>query len=89
MSDLERVYQYSFDYFGIEKAESYVLDFDKAFRSISENIKIRLTYNELREGVRGFQINFHIIFYKRLGDQMIVIRILHRSMDYKQHLSLS
>ncbi|MBQ4521280.1 MAG: type II toxin-antitoxin system RelE/ParE family toxin, partial [Bacteroidaceae bacterium] len=45
-------------------------------------------YEEVAEDLYGYRANKHIIFYRILpNDDILVIRILHQKMDLKHHLT--
>jgi len=49
---------------------------------LSENPDIGKSCDEIRDGYRKFPQGSHVIFYKQMGSQeILIIRILHKSMD--------
>ena len=43
-------------------------------------------YFQLGKNIWGYSIKKHIIFYKEEDNEILIIRILHCSMDIKRHL---
>lgn len=45
-------------------------------------------YDEVAQDLYGIKAGHHIIFYKRLiNDDVLIVRILHERMDIQQHIS--
>jgi len=42
--------------------------------------------NEIEEGLRSLAIENHIVFYRILENMLVVVRVLHQSMDAPRHL---
>jgi toxin ParE1/3/4 len=83
--DLENIYLYSLKEFGLKKSEKYIMDIDLAIQKLRENSKLGQTYHH-RHGYRFYKAASHIIFYKSLLNKIIIVRILHKLMDYEKHL---
>ncbi|MBR1782205.1 MAG: type II toxin-antitoxin system RelE/ParE family toxin [Bacteroidales bacterium] len=44
-------------------------------------------YSEIKEGLWGYRVGHHIIFFKKHDDGSVwVDRVLHEKMDYQRHL---
>lgn len=85
-ADLEDIFDYTFDEFGVDQAVSYVSGFDEAFDMISKNPEIGRERKEIREEVRSLVKDKHIIFYRSLSDHVRIMRILHGSRDLPRFL---
>lgn len=86
--DLEEIFEYSFNNWGINQAEKYQDDLYNAMLLISNNPNIGVDYY-FKEGCRKFHINKHFIFYKLENKSCVIIRILHEKMDVYSHLTNS
>ena len=83
-ADIDRIWDYTADLWGIEQAESYTDDLQVACESIANGNKIgrpstRRSINKLRCGA-------HFIYYRIAADQVEIIRILHGKHDVERHL---
>lgn len=85
-ADLEDIFDYTLDEFGVEQAVAYVSGFDEAFEMISENPEIGRERKEIREELRSLVKDKHIIFYRSLNDHVRIVRILHGSRDLPRFL---
>ena len=55
--------------------------------TLANEPKLGKTYNMLSEGILGYKIKKHIIFYEIFSKNEIeIIRILHGKMDLKNRL---
>ena len=81
-SDLKDIALFTQRKWGREQRNVYLKQFDDSFWMLSENPDIGKSCDEIRDGYRKFPQSSHVIFYKQTGSQEILImRILHKSMD--------
>ncbi len=79
--DLEDIYDFTVAEFGLNQADSYVLEFKASFVHLSENPKIGRERSEIRKGLRSLAKDNHIIFYRIIKTRTFIVRILHGSRD--------
>jgi len=86
--DLLNIWIYTADTWSTFQADKYYSDLISAFRLIAEKTGFAgLRYFNIHKGLYGYHIGKHIIFYLKKTDSCIlIVRILHESMDYKRHL---
>jgi toxin ParE1/3/4 len=85
-SDLEEIWDYTFETWGVEQAERYLRLLDQGFRKVAGNPDLGRSCDAIREGYRKYGVGRHVIFF-RLGDDGVeVVRILHERMDVDRHL---
>jgi toxin ParE1/3/4 len=80
-ADLEDIFDYTLEEFGLGQAVSYVSEFDDSFETISKNPEIGRKREEIREELRSLAKDKHVIFYRILSDHIRIVRILHGSRD--------
>ena len=85
-ADLEDIFDYTFEKYGLDQAVSYVSGFDDVFKIISGNPNTGRKRNEVREGLLSFVKEQHIIFYRNLDDCIRIVRILYGSRDLPKFL---
>tara|TARA_A200000159_G_C7045889_1_gene224024 strand:- start:76 stop:369 length:294 start_codon:yes stop_codon:yes gene_type:complete len=85
-ADLEDIFDYTLEEFGLDQAVSYVSEFDDTFETISENPEIGRKREEIREELRSLVKDKYVIFYRILIDHIRVVRILHGSRDLPKFL---
>jgi len=85
VEDLDNIWNYTQTTWSEQQADLYYNMLVNACRKITENPRLfGLKYEEIVDGLYGFRANRHIIFYRILAnDDILVIRILHQMMDLK------
>lgn len=88
IEDLKDIWDYTDNVWGEEQADRYYYDILRECNKIAEGVYVLgKKYDDISEGLRGFRVNKHIVFYKeKQGVGIVVIRILHQRMDVSIHL---
>lgn len=86
IEDLESIYLYSTREFGIKRTEDYILALEASFQHLADDPLISRTCDYIRSDLRAFNVGSHIIFLKTTDYGIVIIRILHQSMDFSRHL---
>lgn len=84
--DLQQIYVYSLEHWGSERAEKYIHSLATAFQDLALNPGMGRICNPVKPGLYAFNVVSHVIFYLPTAYGISVIRVLHKSMDYPQHL---
>ncbi len=84
--DLSKIYQYSFRKFGKRVARNYIKDLDSAFNHIGNNPDSGQYCHYIKRNLCKYIIKAHVIFFYKNDTSIDVIRILHQSQNYIQHL---
>lgn len=84
--DMIGILEYGAAQFGWNRAEAYGESFDDGFALLCDYPLIGALHGDIRPPIRSLGHRSHRIFYDIEGDVIIVQRILHHSMDVKQHL---
>lgn len=79
--DLEEIFDYTVNEFGIEQAISYVSDFENSFIALAVNPKLGRERTEIRKDLRSLAKSSHVIFYRIIRQRVRIIRVLHASRD--------
>ena len=85
-ADLEAVFDYTLEAFGIDQAISYVSSFDDVFLTLAGNPEIGRERGEIRKELRSLTKGSHVIFYRMMKDHVRIVRILHGSCDLPKFL---
>ncbi|MBI1287849.1 MAG: hypothetical protein GC178_09740 [Flavobacteriales bacterium] len=85
-TDLEDIFEYGIFQFGLAQAKSYVQAMEQHFLVLSDHIGLGRGADELSKGLKRFTYGSHVIFYMAIPDGVLVVRVLHQSMDFEQHL---
>lgn len=88
VEDLSDIWEYTVDTWSERQADDYYNMLIASFQKITENPQLfGLKYEEIAEGLHGYRANKHIIFYRILADEdILIIRILHQRMDLKHRV---
>ncbi len=84
--DLEEIYEYTIHKFGLEQADKYLLGLHDRFQILVQNPMLGRSADEVKAKLRRFEYQSHIVFYVSDIDKILVMRILHQSMDVEKHL---
>lgn len=85
--DLDGIWNYTFDEWSEEQADKYYFEILNCCQFIAENQDLGRNYNEIESSLFGYLINKHIIFYQKITQfDILVVRILHSSMDLKTRI---
>lgn len=86
-ADLEQIWDYTQDRWGVDQAEDYLRELQRAINRIATNPRIGRACDEIRPGYRKLAAGSHTLFYRVTAEDVIdVVRILHRRMDVDRHL---
>ena len=83
--DLEDIFDYTFDEFGFDQAEKYLLEIEEIFQNLIINPQIGKKRDEIKQGLYSFPKDNHIIFYRILDNHIRVVRVLHGSQDIPKY----
>lgn len=84
--DLEDIFDYTVDKFGVDQAITYVSAFEDAFNNICFNPKLGRERDDIRPHLRSIAKESHVIFYRVTNSHVHIIRILHASRDITNHI---
>ncbi len=84
--DLERIYDYSLQEFGDERADQYIKDLNAAFYKLACDPSLAKNYTFVRSDLYSYRVVSHVIFFKLAANGITIVRVLHKSMDYGRHL---
>jgi toxin ParE1/3/4 len=85
--DVEDIYLYGFITFGEEQADLYSLRMHTCIDILCANPEIGRLDIRVNPAVRRFDFESHVIFYDVEDGLIFIVRTLHRSVDFVQHLS--
>ncbi len=80
-ADLAEIATYTISRFGITQARKYRDGFAACFQHLAHNPNMGMSAEELLPSLRRFQHQSHVVFYLQETDRILVIRVLHKSMD--------
>ena len=83
--DLEDIFDYTFDEFGFDQAEKYLLEIEEIFQNLIANPQIGKKRDEIKQDLYSFPKDNHIIFYRILDNHIRIVRVLHGSRDISKY----
>ncbi len=84
--DLEDVFDYTLEEFGLDQAISYLQSIEKVLQQLIVNPDLGRERPDIRTGLRSFPKGSHVIFYRIQTDVLKVVRVLHGSRDVLRFL---
>jgi len=85
-NDIESITEYTLGKWGVAQVKKYVGGLIACFHDIAKNEHIGRDASEFAENLSRFAYQSHIIFFVRDTDAVLIVRVLHRSMDFGRHL---
>lgn len=79
--DLEDIFDYTVDKFGITQAIAYVSGFEEVFMNLASNAELGRRREEIRPGLRSLVNERHVVFYRIMKSHIRIVRVLHASRD--------
>ena len=86
IEDLESIYLYSRQEFGLQRTEDYIFAIETSFQYLADDPLIARKCDYIRQGLKTFNIGSHVIFFKTTNYGIAVIRVVHQSMEFRRHL---
>ena len=84
--DLEGIYQYTILNFGLKQAQNYLNGLHARFANLADHPALGSSADQLAPALRRYEYQSHVVFYKPAGDSVLIVRVLHESMDFPRHL---
>lgn len=85
--DLVNIGRFTAERWGRQQRNTYLRQLDDAFKLLSSQPQMGRDASNIKPGYKKHNIGSHVIFYRPGTNSIIVvIRVLHNSMDFEQHL---
>lgn len=84
--DIDRIYEYSITQFGFAIAFDYLTRLYQALELLAIHPEMGRDYGHLRRGMRRFEHESHSIFYRKSGDDILILRVLGQAQLASRHL---
>ena len=85
-ADLDDIFFYTIETFGLRQAERYYLAIQEALQQIANMPDLGRTIPGRTRAFRQFNCQRHGIFYTVGAEGIFIVRILHLAMNFKAHL---
>lgn len=81
-ADLKSIARYTQKHWGRRQRNAYLKEIDQVFHALVKNPAMGKMCDHIREGYRRFPHGVHVIYYKQIEkEDLLVVRILHSTMD--------
>jgi toxin ParE1/3/4 len=87
-SDIEDIGRYTEERWGKKQKRRYLGAIQKRLSSLRRRPRIGAPRTDIAADYRSAAVGQHFIFYRELDDRLLVLRILHVSMDHVLHLGI-
>ncbi|GGQ04428.1 type II toxin-antitoxin system RelE/ParE family toxin [Shewanella litoralis] len=85
-SDLIKIAKYTQLTWGTTQRNEYLKQLDHSFHQLSQEPMLGMNCDYIREGYRKRPQGSHMIYYKENNNNILIVRILHKSMDVNSAL---
>ncbi len=85
--DMIEIGRFTTEKWSVRQRNKYLKQLDDAFHLLARQPEIGKPADDVKSGYRKFSQGSHVIFYREGSDsKIVVVRILHGSMDVERHL---
>jgi toxin ParE1/3/4 len=83
--DIEEIWEYSADQFGLDRADLYLRDIQRAAMTVAERVEASPA-TRFVPAIASSPSARTILFFKASATRVVIVRILHRRMDFGRHI---
>ena len=87
--DLKEIGRYTQRAWGREQARKYLRALHQVMQRLAANPHLGGPRDDVGEGYRSATVGHHLVFYRGVADDIVVVRVLHESMDVQRHLDVT
>ncbi len=85
--DLAEIADYTIETFGIKQSRRYRDELNTCFQTLADNPMLgRSAALQLAPELRRYEYQSHVVFYIPEVQDILIVRVLHKSMDAPRHL---
>lgn len=86
-ADLKSIARYTQEHWRTRQRNAYLKAIDQVFHSLAKNPVMGKTRDHIHDEYRKFPQGAHVIYYNRgEKDDLLIMRILHSTMDVELHI---
>ena len=85
-ADLRAIARYTERKWTPAQAKTYLGLLARGFAQLARRPKLGKTREDIAPGYRSLPVGRHLIFYRLDGKTVVIVRVLHQSMDSRLHL---
>jgi toxin ParE1/3/4 len=84
-ADLQEIAEYTIERFGIMQARRYRDSLKTCFVQLASKPALGRRVEQLMNGLQRFEHQSHVVFYISEPENILIVRVLHSSMDVPRH----
>jgi toxin ParE1/3/4 len=85
-ADVKEIGRYTQQRWGVEQRNRYLGELDACFQKIGANPTLGNSAEAIREGYRRIRASSHVVFFRKAGNEVEIVRVLHERMLPGKHL---
>lgn len=85
-SDLVDIWVYTFTKWGADQADTYLDLLERGINQLIDHPELGVDYSHVLPGYRQLHQEHHLIFYRLEKSNIVIVRVLHESMDAPRRL---
>lgn len=80
-ADIIGVWVHTCEEWGVDQADKYLNQLEEGMKQLLNHPLLGADYAHVFPGYRRLQVEHHAVFYKVVEPEVLVVRVLHDSMD--------
>lgn len=84
--DLKKIAAYTQRTWGVAQRRLYLKGLDATFQLLADSLGAGAACDYITVGLRKHPHEQHVVFYECQDDTIVIVRVLHKSMDVEWHL---
>ena len=84
--DLQDINGYTVEHWGVEQALSYIDNLELTVKKLAATPQIGKPCDALKQGLRSFPYQSHVIYFLEEKTGIAVVRVLHERMKAELHI---
>lgn len=84
--DLNAIHEYTAINFGLEQARGYLTGLHNRFEELAKRPALGRSAERFAPGLRRYPCRSHAVFYVPEDEGVLIVRILHESMEPPRHI---
>jgi toxin ParE1/3/4 len=85
-ADVKEIGRYTQQRWGVEQRNRYLGELDACFQKIGTNPTLGNSAEAIRAGYRRIREGSHVVFFRKAGHEVEIVRVLHERMLPGKHL---
>ena len=85
-ADIDTIWVGTVRMWGSDQAETYIRQINQHIKTIAAQPTIGRECPEVRAGYRKYHSGSHVLFYRLTDAGIDIVRVLHKRMDFRQHV---